>query len=407
MSDNVYKSPISIAGGSEIMACNTVLALNTYMNCSHNCTYCYARYIGYLYGRWDPRNPIPTDPEIIRKYLTIAFKRDYSKYNENWPENSKHWIYYALYHKVPFRFSNLTDPFQPAEKKYRVTLKTMKILKEFDYPYIINTKSDLVSEDPYLDLLKDSKAIVQVTLISLDRKLLKKIEPNSPSPQRRIDALKTISEAGIPTQVRISPIFPMLTDDITDLIKELKEVGVNDIISEFLRYSTPIKRWIEEALSIDLAQIFKEYGCRLDEKGNPKRDPDGYVRVSVSKKYEVYKKHKRQVESLGMNYYVCSEEDPTINDCTCCCGTNNYEGFERTNDASVNTIYQFMIDRGITSLEDIKNNFFCVNWKKFTNMWNKGDIERLLVGMKVDGELSENTRYVYCPQKKPPNFSKS
>lgn len=116
--------------------------------------------------------------------------------------------------------SNSTDPYPPIEEDLKLTRECFKLFAEYGIRYLIVTKSDMFLRD--LDILRNSRTAVTVTITTLDKGLAKRVEPNAPSPERRIKALKKLKEYGIPAGVRVDPIIPGLNDkEIEEIIKNV------------------------------------------------------------------------------------------------------------------------------------------------------------------------------------------
>src|SRR5690606_28581399 len=107
-----------------------------------------------------------------------------------------------------------TDPYQPAERRYRITRGCIEVLAEFRNPLAIITKNHLVTRDVDLlaDLARHDAAIVNVSITSLDSKLQRVMEPRTSIPQRRLAAVETLARAGVPVNVMVAPVVPGLTD---------------------------------------------------------------------------------------------------------------------------------------------------------------------------------------------------
>jgi DNA repair photolyase len=392
---HIKNSALKIIPGNEVIACNLPFRLDTYLGCGHNCTYCYARNLLSFRNLWNPENPRHISPEDLRKVFKNAFTK----------RKRLDKIDRLIKQRFPIRLGTNSDCFQPVESRLRITEKTLQMLNEWDYPYIINTKSDMVADEPYRTLLIDAPGgcVVQFTIISLNEELAQKLETNAPSISRRIEAANKLANNGIHTQVRVSPIIPELTNDAEEmkkLFRGLRDVGVKDLIVEFLRYTSRINMWVKDAFhgEIDLDEIYRRVGCNLRPDGRPKADRDGYVRVPMRVKFKLYKGYKDIANKLGLNLYVCSEEYPEINECINCCGTSKREitdrfrYFKKHNSAATNTIACFIRERGEVSLDDVKNNFYCVDWDRYGAKWEH--LEQFLINVKKKEERGE-TRYVY------------
>src|SRR4029450_9783951 len=113
-----------------------------------------------------------------------------------------------------FEMSGVIDPYQPIEKKLRITRGCLEVLAKFRNPVAIITKNRLVTRD--VDLLRDlaanHAAAVSSSATALDANLQRVLEPRTSSPQARLDAIRQLRNAGIPTGVMVAPIIPGLTD---------------------------------------------------------------------------------------------------------------------------------------------------------------------------------------------------
>src|SRR5438445_7247815 len=161
-------------------------SLNPYRGCEHGCIYCYARltheYLGFSAGLdFESKIMVKTDaPELLRTEL-----------------ESPHWEPQTLV------MSSVTDPYQPVEKKLRITRGCLEVLAKFRNPVAIITKNRLVTRD--IDLLRElavcNAVAVNISVTSLDPTLQRVLEPRTSSPQARLAAISPLSSAGIPTGV--------------------------------------------------------------------------------------------------------------------------------------------------------------------------------------------------------------
>ena len=173
--------------------------INPYRGCELGCRYCYARYTHEFMGftRWEDFEEkiyVKRDAaRILRRELTPARLKGQQ-----------------------IALGTATDPYQPAERRYRVTRSLLEVIVQAEGLHLsITTKSDLVTRD--LALLRRitlrNRLRVCFTITTLDRALARALEPRAVTPDRRLAALRTLADAGIPVGVAISPILPDLTDD--------------------------------------------------------------------------------------------------------------------------------------------------------------------------------------------------
>src|SRR5438067_3464454 len=170
-------------------------SLNPYRGCEHGCIYCYARptheYLGFSAGLdFESKIMVKTNaPELLRSEM-----------------ESPRWQPQTLV------LSGVTDPYQPIERKLRITRRCLEVLAKFRNPVAIITKNRLVTR--YIDLLceltKDNSVAVNVSVTSLDPNLQRVLDTRTSSAKVRRDAIRQLSSVGIPTDVMIAPVIPWL-----------------------------------------------------------------------------------------------------------------------------------------------------------------------------------------------------
>jgi DNA repair photolyase len=172
-------------------------SLNPYRGCEHGCIYCYARptheYLGFSAGLdFESKIMVKTNaPELLRAELA-----------------SSRWQPQTLV------MSGVTDPYQPIERKLRITRGCLEVLAQFRNPVAIITKNRLVTRDIDLlcELARYNAVAVNLSVTSLDSDLQRVLEPRTSVPQARLDAIRQLRAASIPVGVMVAPIIPGLTD---------------------------------------------------------------------------------------------------------------------------------------------------------------------------------------------------
>jgi len=172
--------------------------INPYRGCEFGCKYCYARYTHEFMEMWDGK-------DFERKI--------YAKVEA--PELLRTELRHAKDKGLPIALGTATDPYQPAEKQFRITRRMLEVFAEFEgLDFSITTKSVLILSD--LELLRRVSAqhrfSVHMTLTTTDKRLARQLEPKAPPPTRRLEAVKQLSEAGIRVGVNAMPILPGLND---------------------------------------------------------------------------------------------------------------------------------------------------------------------------------------------------
>jgi DNA repair photolyase len=172
-------------------------SVNPYRGCEHGCIYCYARptheYLGFSAGLdFETKILVKEDaPELLRRELS-----------------SRRWKPQVL------AISGVTDPYQPIERRLRLTRRCLEVLAEFRNPVVIITKNHLVTRDMDLlgELARHDAAAVYLSVTTLDGDLARTMEPRTSHPSRRLAAIEALSRAGVPTGVLVAPVIPGLTD---------------------------------------------------------------------------------------------------------------------------------------------------------------------------------------------------
>ena len=211
-------------------------SINPYVGCAFGCAYCYARYAHrWVLDRHANENPENGELQTAhdRMPFWLAFERRiFVKQNAGdvlrrtlRDGSEKH---LALLRGETIVIGTATDPFQPAERRFRVTRSMLEVLA--DHPGLqicIITKSPLITRD--IDVLRrinrHSSLSIHLSLISLDRELARRIEPRAPTPEARLRALARLREAGIETGINVMPVLPAITDDPADLDRLVQAVG--------------------------------------------------------------------------------------------------------------------------------------------------------------------------------------
>lgn len=241
-------------------------AINPYIGCGHNCAYCYARFIKRFTGHTEAWG------SFVDARINIA-------------EVLKKQIKSPKYHEGPIYIGTVTDPYQPAEEKYRLTRGVLEILKDYPIPVSILTKSDLILRD--LDLLKKFKKIdVNFTVNSLDEKWKSLTEPYSSTVKERLEAAKKLTSAGVKVFAMMGPYWPYFTDP-EKLFLEFKKVDISHVFTESFNTTGGNFVEVEEILRKHYPQLLSKIKGILF---NPKRF------------YEFYSEQEKIVRELSQKY---------------------------------------------------------------------------------------------------------
>ena len=180
-------------------------SINPYQGCEHGCIYCYARpshaYLDLSPGL-DFETKLFAKPDAAKLLRAELAKPGYVC--------------------DPIALGTNTDPYQPIEREWKVTRSILEVLAETRHPFSIVTKNALVERD--LDLIAPMAAAglarVYLSITTLDADLARKLEPRASAPARRVQALRSLTGAGVPTGVMVAPVIPQLNDRDLEAILE-------------------------------------------------------------------------------------------------------------------------------------------------------------------------------------------
>lgn len=252
-----FKSFYNIVGGNEGSKCKYNTRLDTYgCGCQHDCKYCYAKSLLSFRNLWNAKQPSICDIREIAKQIR----------------------------KIPkgtiIRLGGMTDCFQPLEKTFRVTYRTIKMLNKRRIGYLIVTKSNLVADDEYMAILDKDLAHIQITTTCLDDDLYRKLDYEKASlPSQRIEAIKKLQDNGFDVAIRLSPLIEEFID-----FDKLNSLGINKAQVEFLR----VNHWIQKWFNIDYSKF------TINE--------NGYAHLPLEEKKRIISKIKIP------NISVCEDE---------------------------------------------------------------------------------------------------
>ncbi|ASL45002.1 hypothetical protein bAD24_I16110 [Burkholderia sp. AD24] len=209
------------------------VSLNPYRGCEHGCIYCFAR---------------PTHSYLGLSPGLDFESRIYAKINA--PELLERELSKKSYVPEPIALGVNTDAWQPVERDLRITRRVIEVLSERNHPFAAITKSSLIERD--LDLLAPMAArgqfMAAITITTLDTEIARTLEPRAATPSRRLRAIRTLSEAGIPVGVSIAPVIPFVTEpDMERVLEACAEAGASNASYIVLR------------LPWEVAPLFKDW----------------------------------------------------------------------------------------------------------------------------------------------------
>ncbi|MEH2491995.1 DNA repair photolyase [Bradyrhizobium sp. AZCC 2230] len=265
-------------------------SINPYRGCEHGCVYCFARpthaYLGLSPGL-DFESKLfvkPEAPALLEKELAAAG-----------------------YEPRMIAIGTNTDPYQPIERERKIMRGILEVLERAGHPVGIVTKSALVTRD--IDILsrmaKRNLAKVAISVTSLDPKLARTMEPRASTPPKRLEALKQLSDAGIPTTVMVAPVIPALNDsEIERILDAAAHAGVKEASYVLLRLPLEVRDLFREWLMANYPDRYRHVftlirdmrgGRDYDAKWGERMKGTGPMAWTIGRRFEI------ACDRLGLN----------------------------------------------------------------------------------------------------------
>lgn len=268
---------MGVACGSQASLCEFPVRLDTYSGCSHGCRYCFAQ--------------AKTDIAVVRPDKCVKQVMSFAGGGRTVETNWCDW-------RIPLHWGGLSDPFQPAEREHGVSLEVLKVLRETQYPFIVSTKGVLVSQEPYLTLLSECNAVVQISMVcsKYDR-----MEPGAPTFEERVEMLRRLEGNVKKLVVRAQPYMTQVRDEFVANIPRIAEAGADAVTVEGMKF---------------------------------KRKKPGLVRVGGDFCYPEerlrgdYEAIREACHEAGIGFFCAENRLRSMGDGTACCGCGDVEGFE-------------------------------------------------------------------------------
>ncbi len=260
-------------------------SINAYRGCEHGCTYCYARpsheTLGFNAGLdFETRIMMKAEaPKLLREALM----------KPSWqPE--------------PIAMSGVTDCYQPVERRYGLTRACLEVLHEFRNPVSIITKNVLILRD--LDILASMAEMnlveVFLSITTLDRDLAHNMEPRTPPPALKLEAIRRLTEAGIPVGVNVAPIVPGLTDkELPKILEAAAEAGAKSAGCVLLRLPLAVKPifldWVDHHYPLRAQHVRTliedtRNGELYDNRWGTRQTGEGPYAKQIQTMFQIFKK---------------------------------------------------------------------------------------------------------------------
>lgn len=273
--------------GRQCWLCDLPIRYDNYKGCTHNCSYCFVRR-----GK--------NDILKVEKDGGIDSLKNFVEGNRNAMTRWCDW-------DIPIHWGGVSDPFQPIEKKHRTTLQALKYLRETQYPFVVSTKGRLVADDEYLDIIKDCRCVVQISMVCGE---YDKLEPGAPSFEERVEMARKVAATGIRVNARVQPYMTQVKDSVMDSIEKFADAGVYGVIVEGMKFQRKIK-------------------------GLEKVGADFVYPMSILKSH--FSQIREKTHELGMKFYSGENRLRSMGDSLTCCGIDELDGF-RGNSYNLNHI---------------------------------------------------------------------
>jgi len=259
--------------------------VNPYRGCEHGCIYCYARpgheYLGWSCGvDFETRILAKVDaPDLLREALLKP-----------------------TWNGEPIVVSGVTDPYQPVERRLRITRRVLEVCRDLAQPVSLITKNSLIARDVDLlgDLARHQAASAAISVTTLDNELASRMEPRASAPSARLNAIRTLAQAGVPVSVMVAPIIPSINDhEIAPILEAAAEAGARnagyvmlrlphqnkDLFLDWLRRHFP-----DRAARVE-SQVRAMHGGELyDARWFKRQRGEGPLARQIERAFEVFKK---------------------------------------------------------------------------------------------------------------------
>jgi len=265
-------------------------SINPYRGCEHGCIYCFARpshaYLGMSPGV-DFESRLfakPNAAELLARELSAPG-----------------------YVPQVIAMGTNTDPYQPLEKKMRITRSILEVLRDFRHPVAIVTKSPLILRDADIlsEMAKMGLAKAALSITTLDRRLARVMEPRAGTPQRRLQAIQGLSDAGIPAGVMFAPAIPALNDhEMENVLSAAADHGARSAGYVLLRLPLEIKDLFREWLETNVPDRARHVMALVRSmRGGKDYDSNWNTRMTGTGPYAqvMAKRFHMAVKRLGLN----------------------------------------------------------------------------------------------------------
>lgn len=265
-------------------------SINPYRGCEHGCIYCFAR---PSHAYWDLSPGLDFETKIF--------------YKPDGPRLLEEALKKPGYRCQPIVLGTNTDPYQPIDRQLQLTRRLMEVLQKYRHPFSLITKGSHVLRD--LDILeemaKERLCSVTVSLTTLEKGLKTRLEPRAASPESRLDAIRKLSAAGVPTGILVAPVIPAINDaELEAILRAGAEAGALTAGYVFLRLPGEVKdlfyEWLHQHYPDRAAHVIS---LIRQSRGGADYDSDFGTRMRGSGIYAdlIAKRFKMACARVGLN----------------------------------------------------------------------------------------------------------
>jgi len=240
-------------------------SVNPYIGCEFGCTYCYARDT----HRWTMERMAGVEESDFERRILVKV---------NAPTIFRRTLIPARIDGKPIVIGTATDPYQPAERRFRITRGLLEsLLPHRDLHLGIITKSPLITRDTDLlvRLAERHTVSIHISLAALEGRLVRRLEARSPAPHARLRALRRLAAAGLDVGLLVAPIIPGVTDgrpQLTALFRAAKEAGARRVAGEALRLGPAARRHFLPHLAREFPDLVVRYARRYGHRQTAGQD---------------------------------------------------------------------------------------------------------------------------------------
>lgn len=262
--------------GSQVTLCEYPIRLDTYRGCSHGCRYCFAQ--------------MKTDISVVKPENCLEAVKSFVAGKRTAVTRWCDW-------DIPLHWGGMSDPFQPAERELGVSLRVLRFLAESGYPFIVSTKGSLITEEPYISLVEQANAVVQVSMAC---SAYDAIEPGAPCFEERVEMLRRLKGKANKVVARIQPFIVECGREIASNIPVIAQAGADAVTVEGMK--------------------FKKKKPGLVRVGGDWCYPESKLKLA-------YQRVQAECQKARIGFFCAENRLRKMGDGTACCGCGELPGF--------------------------------------------------------------------------------